>query len=57
MDDTPAMSVPTSGCPSGKNTCSEPGLDPIRNQMDYSWDSCFTQFTRGQAERMHNFYA
>ena len=36
VDDTPAMKVPTSGCPEGKDTCSEPGLDPIHNYMDYS---------------------
>jgi hypothetical protein len=25
--------------------------------MDYSHDSCYDQFTQGQAERMQNFYA
>ena len=51
VDDTPAMSVPTSGCPAGKDTCPEPGLDPIHNYMDYSFDSCYTEFTAGQATR------
>ena len=51
VDDTPAMLVPTSGCPEGKDTCSDPGLDPIHNYMDYSYDSCYTQFTKGQAAR------
>ena len=49
VDDTPPMKVPTSGCPEGKDTCSEPGLDPIHNYMDYSYDSCYNQFTAGRS--------
>ena len=56
VDDTPAMSVPTSGCPAGKDTCPEPGLDPIHNYMDYSWDTCYTEFTPGQSVRMQQQY-
>ena len=53
VDDTPAMSVPTSGCPEGKDSCPDlPGFDPIHNYMDYSYDSCYTEFTPGQAQRM-----
>jgi hypothetical protein len=48
VDDTPAMATPTSGCPLGKDTCPEPGLDPIHNYMDYSYDTCYTQFTSGR---------
>jgi Pregnancy-associated plasma protein-A len=50
--DTPAERTPTSGCPIGKDTCPSPGLDPIHNYMDYSFDSCYTEFTPGQSQRM-----
>jgi hypothetical protein len=43
--DTPAEASATSGCPSGKNTCSSGGLDPIHNYMDYSTDACYNNFT------------
>jgi hypothetical protein len=49
--DTPPMRTPTGGCPEGKDTCPSAGLDPIHNYMDYSYDSCYTQFTPGQAAR------
>ena len=52
--DTPAQSSPTNGCPIGRDSCGLPGLDPIHNYMDYSYDSCYTEFTPGQALRMHD---
>jgi hypothetical protein len=54
VDDTPAQKTPTSGCPEGKDTCPAPGLDPIHNYMDYSFDDCYTEFTPGQTQRMRD---
>jgi hypothetical protein len=59
VDDTPAMKVPTSGCPldGTKDTCpNDPGFDPIHNFMDYSYDQCYTEFTQGQAERSADYW-
>jgi hypothetical protein len=52
--DTPPERTPTSGCPADKDTCPDPGLDPIHNYMDYSYDTCYTEFTAGQAARMQD---
>jgi hypothetical protein len=54
--DTPAQSSSTNGCPTGRDSCSLPGLDPIHNYMDYSYDSCYNQFTPGQSTRISNMW-
>lgn len=54
--DTPAQSSSTSGCPEGRDSCDLPGLDPIHNYMDYSYDSCYLEFTGGQSDRMASMW-
>jgi hypothetical protein len=51
VEDTPPQVIATRGCPEGQDSCREAGLDSIHNYMDYSFDSCYFEFTAGQAAR------
>jgi hypothetical protein len=52
IQDTAYEASPAFGCPVGRDTCPESGLDPIHNFMDYTDDSCMFKFTPDQAARM-----
>jgi pregnancy-associated plasma protein-A len=49
--DTPQEESATDGCPANRDSCRAPGVDPVRNYMDYS--SCRSEFTAGQRQLMN----
>ncbi|CZS95648.1 hypothetical protein WAI453_001524 [Rhynchosporium graminicola] len=55
--DTATHSAPSRGCPIGLDTCLDgEGPDPIHNYMDYSYDSCYEEFTALQTKRMFDMW-
>lgn len=63
IDDTPAESTATDGCPvnPAKKSCPDhqkaDEMDPIHNYMDYSIDDCYEGFSDLQVQRIFSMWA
>ncbi|WP_051468503.1 zinc metalloprotease [Actinomadura oligospora] len=57
VDDTPYEASAAEACPVRKDTCPQPGDDPVHNFMDYAWDDCMSEFTAGQGQRVRAVWA
>lgn len=56
VSDTAAEGEPSYDCETTRDTCTAPGLDPVRNFMDYSLDSCMNMLTSGQVRRIDSAF-
>ncbi len=56
VEDTPYEAAPQFSC-TERDSCPQPGTDPIHNFMDYTPDACMDEFTDGQAARMRITWA
>jgi hypothetical protein len=57
ISDTPFQKTAHFQCKRYDTCPKKPGLDPVRNYMDYTGDSCGHRFTRGQIALMRNAHA